>query len=167
MMLVVGDTSPIRALANLGLLGILSNLYSEVIVPPAVAAELRDSPSGHASVEPERIAFLRVLPANDRAAVDEFRDDLDLGESEALALALEIGADLVLIDEAKGRAKAAEVGLDIVGVIGILLEAKEAGQVVALRPLLDRLRDEFDFWISPRLRAHALDSARETSEGDE
>ena len=60
MRLVVGDTSPLRSLANLGLLGILRDLYSEVIVPPAVAAELRGPPDGQASVEPEQLAVLRV-----------------------------------------------------------------------------------------------------------
>jgi uncharacterized protein len=164
--LVVADTSPLRALANLGLLSILRDLYSEVIVPPAVAAELRGAPDGQASVEPEQLTFLRVLPLKDHARADEFLRDLDLGESEALALAIEIGATLVLIDESKGRAKATALGLDIVGVIGILLQAKERGRIASLLPLLDRLQNEFDFWLSPRIRISALHLAGEAAGGD-
>jgi predicted nucleic acid-binding protein len=163
-MVVVSDTSPIRALANLGLLHILQALYSEILVPPAVANELENPPEGQTNVDIGNVAFIRVHPPSDRSRVDAFLIELDLGEAEVLALALELEADLVLIDEAEGRSNAADVGLNFIGVIGILLESKNAGLIPALGPLLDRLRDEFRFFITPKFRAKALHLAGESDE---
>jgi len=89
----------------------------------------------------------------------EFSKTLDPGESEALALAIEVHADAVLIDEAVGRANAAKLGLTAIGVLGILLAAKKRGLVAALAPELDRLQAGLGFRVSDQLRADVLRQA--------
>ncbi|HEY2157396.1 MAG TPA: DUF3368 domain-containing protein, partial [Isosphaeraceae bacterium] len=159
---VVSDTSPLRALANLGLLGLLHDLYSEVIVPPSVEKELANAPRGQSPVNLDEHPFLQVRSASDKAVVAAFLEDLDLGESEALALALEIRADLILIDETAGRDRAKQVGLSAIGVLGVLLEAKRSSFIGDLLPLLDQLQDEYRFYLTPQVRAEVLRRAGET-----
>jgi predicted nucleic acid-binding protein len=84
------------------------------------------------------------------------QSELDPGESAAIVLALEVGADLILADERKGRRKAAEMGLEVVGLLGVINEAKRRGLIPACRPVLDALEKEARFWISPRLRDRFL-----------
>ncbi len=163
MTVIVSDTSPVRALANLGILSLLERLYNEIVVPPAVASELSNPPKGQAVVDLAELPYVRVRSPSDRSVVDRFRGDLDLGESEALALALELGADLILMDEAAGRSMVKQVGLTTTGVLGILLEARQFGFLDALSPLLDRLRSEYRFYLTTSVQAEVLRLAGESS----
>ena len=161
MAIVVSDTSPIRALGHLGLIDLLHHLYSEVLVPPAVDEELKNPPVGTIAVDVGGYAFIRLQAPIDATQVDRFLQVLDLGESEALALALEVHADLVLLDESKGRAEAMRHGLVPIGVLGTLARAKHRGYIDAIAPLIDRLQDELRFFISPALKTEVLRSAGE------
>lgn len=84
-----------------------------------------------------------------------------MGECEALILAEEVHADAVLIDESAGRAIALQRGLTVVGTLGILLRTKQAGLCAEIRPLLDQLQDEINFFVSPTLRQLVLQQAGE------
>lgn len=75
---------------------------------------------------------------------------MDEGEAQAIVLALERQAHLLLIDERKGRAKAKALGLEITGTIGILLLAKEKAIEIDLRSELEKLRSH-GFRISEAL----------------
>ena len=86
---------------------------------------------------------------------------LHRGETDALALAFAEKADAVLMDERAGRTAAAALGIRTVGIVGILFQAKEAGLIPAMRPLLDRLQSEAGFWIAARLREDVLARAGE------
>lgn len=158
---MVSDTSPIRALHHLGLVGLLPELFGEVFVPPAVAAELLSSASGLASVKVDGLPGIRVVAPTDPARVAELRLTLDAGESEALSLAMELHADAVLIDEQDGRAAARRLGLLVIGAIGILLRGKQRGLVGPVGALLERLRTELNFHISEELMQDALRQAGE------
>ena len=98
--------------------------------------------------------------SQDHLAVNLLRNELDQGESEALVLAKELGAVRILIDERLARRKARSVGLTVTGTLGVLLMAKEAGLIPAVRPLLDSL-SETPFRMSENLYRRVLRMAGE------
>ena len=120
-MIVVSDTSPISHLHQIGRLRLLKDLYREILVPPAVERELRSAVDLHSGMDQ---SLLRVALPRDIHRVTELLKILDQGESEAIVLAAEVGADLILIDEATGRDVAKQLGLRRTGLLGVLLEAK-------------------------------------------
>lgn len=161
MLVVVSDTSPIRALNHLGCVSLLGELYGTVYVPPAVVRELECTSEGTQVVDVAEFEFIRVQSPASRAAVAALRTSLDEGESEALALAQEIGASIVLIDELDGRARAEQLGFVVIGTLGVLLGAKERGLSGDVRPLLDDLTTNLGFFISDELRNRVLEIAGE------
>lgn len=150
-MLVVSDTSPLRALHFLKLKWLLRAMFDDVVIPPAVARELERPSSNLPAIALKQFADVRVVVPLHRAAVDALPSELDPGEREAIALARELDADAILIDERIGRAIATADGLTVVGVIGILQKAKTLGLIPAIRPLLDSLRSELNFYVSQSL----------------
>lgn len=161
MPIVVSDTSPIRALAHLGHIDLLRALFGEVLVPPAVATELEKPRSRFRPIILQSLIFFRIQAPRNRAAVAELQATLGPGEAEALVLAGEVHADAILIDESAGRAAALRRGLTPLGVLGILLRAKQRGLIDSLRPLMDRLQNELGFFVSPELRSAVLEQAGE------
>lgn len=165
-LIVVSDTSPLSGLAITGHLALLQQLYDQVIIPAAVADELKrggqDDPRINAALAPDWITIQR--PQNS-ALVTALQADhnLDRGESEAIALALELEADELLIDERLGRREANRLGLSITGLLGILLVAKQRRLVPSIRPILDDLINEAGFWVSRPLYAEVLALAGEES----
>ena len=162
MIIVVSDTSPIRALSHLNLISVLEELFSQVIVPPAVARELLHAPSRLPQVNVLDLGFVQVRAPTVLEKVEELLQTLDPGEAEALALALEIGASAVLIDESAGRAMANQLGVPPIGVLGILVRAKQRGLVSSVGTSVDRLQNELGFFISATLRDEILRIAGES-----
>jgi uncharacterized protein len=156
-LIVVSDTSPILNLARIGRLDLLASLYTEVLVPAAVRRELsdfrRDRP---AAVEVPPARWLIVAPLRVPERMAELRQGLDPGEAEAIALALERQADLLLLDERRARRIASALGLRISGLLGVLAEAKRAGLIERAEPVLDDLIQRARFWIAPDLYARVL-----------
>jgi predicted nucleic acid-binding protein len=138
--LVVVNTTPIIALSLVGELGLLRSLYNEVVVPSAVEAEvLAGGRDGIGSSELKEASWLRVVSLQDARRADLLAD-LDRGEAEVLALAQELNADLVIIDERLARLHAKRLGMTLTGTLGVLLRAKMLGYVKTVEPLIDRLR---------------------------
>lgn len=165
MTVIVSDTSPIRSLAFLGRLDLLRFIYGQIIVPPAVAGELA---FGHSRPEVTIVdfEFLTVRAPASAQRVMELRGQVDLGEAEAIALAEEHADCLILIDERRGRRLAKSLGLDVVGTVGIVLEAKQRGLIPEAGPLLKRLRDENDFYLSDSLIRSALATVGEDPDAE-
>ncbi len=161
MPVVVSDTSPLRALAHLGHLEWLNDLFDQVFLPPAVAFELRQPPPAFQPLEVSTWPYLQVRAPHNAARVAELLSMLDAGEAEAIALAEELRAEVVLIDELAGREVARRSGFTVVGTLGILLEAKQRGVCPAVGPLVDRLRTELNFFVSSRLWQTILRQAGE------
>ena len=163
-MLVVSNTSPLVNLAAIGQGDLLGVLYGQVIVPPAVQGEFatlrQREPRFASAVLP---ACVRVQPLSANAALHRATLALllDDGEAETLALAVDLRADLVLVDERAGNRIAHRLNLRPLGLIGVLIEGKAKGHLPAIAPLLDRLELEARFWLSPRVRALALQAAGE------
>ena len=93
--------------------------------------------------------------------VQRLLERLHLGEAEALALAVEIRPDVVLIDEKTGRAVAKQLGLVPLGVLGTLVKSKRAGLIGTVAPLVERLKRELDFHISDDIERRIRELAGE------
>ena len=106
----------------------------------------------------EWVVVRRVKHDNEYYSI---RKILDEGESEAIVLAVALKADLLLIDENKGRKIAKEKALKPLGLIGVLLEAKKKKHIVLVRPELDKLIKEHGFWIDAEFYKIILKEARE------
>ena len=139
--LLVTDTTALISLDNIGRLDILPELYAPVLAPPAVVREF-----GRA-LPP----WVRERAPDDEAGVAALRLRLDAGEAEAIVLARRLPGALLLIDEARGRRVAVDLGLRIIGTAGVLLGAKRAGLVPHVKPLLDELRERHAFRLSTPL----------------
>jgi predicted nucleic acid-binding protein len=125
-MIVVSDTTPLRSLAVLGEMALLPRLFGEVSIPMAVLDECRH-PSAPASLREWSLnppAWMRVVEI---VSLDPRTLDLDQGEAAAITTALAVGADLLLIDERKGRARAGELGLKRTGTLALLAQAGRRG----------------------------------------
>jgi uncharacterized protein len=134
---VVSDAGPLIALGRLDLLALLPKVFAQVQVPTAVLEECMGRP-GNADAARIQLAVDRHwLIACD--AVPIVREGLDPGECAAIARALEIGAGLLADDQA-ARQYALQVGLHVIGTLGVLVLAKRAGHLPAVKPLIDRLR---------------------------
>jgi uncharacterized protein len=159
-LIVVSDTSPIRALEFLGLLRLLGDLFDGVLIPPKVWDELSSPLPRFDTVDLTKYDFITVQVPQDQKQVQEFSLTLDRGESEALTLALETGTRIVLMDERKGRALAAEYNIVALGTLGVLLRSKSRGLIPAIKPHIEKLFD-LGFFMSAELRDSVLRLADE------
>ncbi len=161
-MIVVSNTSPIINLAAVGQLNLLHQLYGELIVPQAVYDEIVVAGEGlPGSAEVATSDWIHPQSAANRTAVTALQSELDPGEAEAIALAVELNADMLLLDERIARRIASRFGLPFVGILGVLLEAKAQGLVVDVKPIVDQLISQAGFWIDSRLYARVLQAAGE------
>lgn len=158
-MSVVGDTGPLIAFAKADRLSLLQELYGEVLIPPAVEHEL----FAKASPELRRIeaalgSFLHVTPpVVPPPEVRGVTDDIDPGEAQAIALAYE-RTILLLADDRIARARARMLHVSVTGTAGVLIDAKRAGLVPLVVPVLELMRKK-GYWLSGEL----LDIARRLS----
>jgi hypothetical protein len=162
--IVISDTSAITNLAAIQHLHLSPQLYGQVTIPDAVYRELVDiDPSVPGRLEVQTASWLEIRPVANYETVKHLQHEarLDPGESEAIALALELNADLLLIDERRGRAEANRLGIKITGLLGILVEAKRKNLVAAVKPLIDALIATSEFRVSPALYNQILDLANE------
>ena len=161
MSCLIADSGPLIALAKLGLLDLPARLFGRVAMPATVFAEcqaqawLTDAKAIQAAVDAGHLEVLADIawPADLKAP------RLDAGEAAVLALAVHLGAT-VLMDERRGREVARQLGLRVVGVCGVLLKANQLGGIGALAPLLEKLHRE-GYFISPALTASVLAQAGE------
>ncbi|MBI2264288.1 MAG: DUF3368 domain-containing protein [Armatimonadetes bacterium] len=161
-MIVVSDASPIISLAAIGRPDILCRLYDRVIIPQAVYREITVSGSAHpGATEIRALDWLQCEQVANRTLVTALLAELDEGEAEAITLAIERKADLLLLDERRGRIVASRLGLSYVGLLGVLMQAKHKGHVPAVKPILDDLMVKAGFWISQPLYASVLQAAGE------
>jgi uncharacterized protein len=127
--LAVSDASPLIALHQLGRLALMQGLFSEVVVPPAVAREVAPS--------------LRTLPfwvlEIQAPPLRGLTGPRGVGERAAIALAAHLSADSIVMDELPGRRAAARLGLNVVGTLGLLVRAKRRGLIESVQPEMDAL----------------------------
>ena len=158
-MLVVSDTSPLSNLAIIGRLALLRQQFAEVWMPSAVARELAalgDSPAKVAILEAVRAGWLKEMPLPSSAPFPAELRGLDAGETEALRLALSLTADGVLMDEKEGRQRAAILHIRTIGVLGVLIAAKQSGAIPSLQAEIHKLRRDAGFFVDRPLERRVL-----------
>ncbi len=161
-MIVVTDTSVVLNLCWLHREALLPDIYEEVFAPDEVAQEFARRAADDARFSGLRFPdFITVARPAAIPHVLAANLDLDPGEKAALALALERGIGHVLIDEKAGRTAALALGLNVSGLLAVLIEAKQRTLIPELRPLLDALTTGAQFWMGADLRSLALRRAGE------
>lgn len=140
---IICNSSPIIGLAKVDRLDIIEKLYQEIIVPEAVFDELitkgRDKDKTAEINELIDQNIVTVQNVSNRELIRALRKDLDYGESEVIALALELQADLVILDEKDARDIAEFYNLKKIGLLGVLIRAKERGFISSVKEYMDKL----------------------------
>jgi predicted nucleic acid-binding protein len=150
------------ALSRIGQLDVLRELYTDVTVPPGVAQEVTANGAGQPGAEEvSAAAWITLAEVRDQQLAASLKRDLGEGEAEAIALAAELKADLLIVDDRLARQVAGTLGLTIVGTVGVLLEARRRGVLPKIKSCLDDLVDLAGFRISEELYARALEEAGE------
>ena len=140
-MVVVANATPLIYLAKMGELSLLKSLFAEVIVADKVFEEVVVQGAGKAGSEEVRSAhWIKRQSVSDKTALQQLREEglLDVGEAETLALALELGADLVLLDDRRARKVAARMKVRRIGTIAIILLAYRQGLIKDLPSVLKK-----------------------------
>jgi len=161
-MIVVSDTSALSNLAIVNHLWLLEAIYQRVIIPDVVARELA---AARNPIIPAilQVGWIQNQPLTHSQLANQLQQErgLDAGEANAIALALELQADDLLIDERLGRQEALRLGLSIIGILGILLVAKQRNLIPQVQPVMDALINEAGFRVSPQLYQRVLALAQE------
>lgn len=157
---VICNTSPLQYLHQIGQLRLLPALAQLVVVPKAVADEVAAGRAlGIDLPDLPALDWIEIRRAASSPAMPVVAD-LGAGETEVLALALESSDAVVVLDDAVARRVATTLGLKLTGTLGLLLNAKHAGLIAAVAPVLDQLQ-ALRFRLAPQTRAAVLKLARE------
>lgn len=152
-MLVVSNSSPLIAFAAIGQLNLFPAVFQSIFIPPAVALEIAPS-------IPTLLPWLRIERLKQPLPAAVLRRSLGDGERETLALAVEIQAERVLLDDLPARRVARRLNLPVTGTAGVLLVAKRHGLMPRIRPHLDALVKE-SFFVGSELYDELLRLAGE------
>jgi predicted nucleic acid-binding protein len=158
-MLVVSNTSPITNLASVGVLDLLRQQFGEVVIPSAVINELKletDYPGTGEIRAAIKAGWLKQINLEDDKVARALQRELDDGEAEAIAPALQLKIETILMDERDGRSVAKSMGLVPIGVIGVLVRAKQNGNIHSIKDMLNKLKDEAGFYITDSLMKNIL-----------
>jgi predicted nucleic acid-binding protein len=138
---IISNATPLIAFSRIGQLPLLRKTIAEpLVVPAAVAREISEYETGRpGGIDLAQESWLETRSVADKQQVRLLLPTLDRGEAEVIALGLEQEARLVLIDELIGRKVAESLGLRISGSVGILIRAKQLGEITAVKPLLEQM----------------------------
>ncbi|HEY9702153.1 MAG TPA: DUF3368 domain-containing protein [Allocoleopsis sp.] len=161
-MIIVSNTSPITSLSAIGHINLLYEIYGNIIIPTAVYEEM--TKLGYnvpGTIEVQTLFWIEKKELENRLLFAQLHQELHRGESETIALAIGLNADRVIIDENPGRKKAISLGLNVIGILGILLMAKQRGLIKLIKPLMNDLIDQAGFRIDKKLYSDILKLAKE------
>lgn len=149
MKVIIADTSCLIIYNKIDRLGILQEMFPDLIVTTEVAAEFGELPS-----------WITIQEVPDKEAYKKLGEELGKGEASSIALALKFEECLLIIDERKGRKIAEGLGIDTIGSLGILIKAKERRVIYEVKEILE-LIDRTDFRISQSVREAVLKQSGE------
>ena len=147
--IAVSNSACLIGFERIGQMNLLAQSFDSLLIPPAVQNEL-----GYA------LDWLVVKPVQNASIVQILKTQIDDGEAEAIALAIELNDVFVILDDKKARRVAQTLDLKIIGAVGILLRAKNRGIIAEIKPILDDL-NRVNFRVSPTLYRQALVLANE------
>lgn len=162
-MTVVCNATPLINFAAINRLDVLKAVFGQIDIPQAVYDETTGSGFPGSQVVLSAIAsgWLQVRPVSTIAF--NIPPELDNGEREAIALALETG-EQILLDEREARLVCHGLGLQVIGTLGVLLLAKNQQIIPQVKPLLDDMIDIAQYWVSTTLYQQVLRQAQEVVE---
>lgn len=164
----VADSSTLISLATIGRLSFLQEFHGMILIPPAVWREVvvegQGRPGAKDVEEAEQAGWIKVVPPTNQDLVKLLERELDEGEAEAIALAVERKADVILLDEFEARRIAAVYNLPVAGVVGVLLKAKFEGKIPSLRAELECLLQKCGFRLAESVYHRVLQEAGEDCE---
>lgn len=137
---IISNATPLIAFARIEQLPLMRQIVRQVIIPEAVAKEI-SSYVAFGTIKLSQESWIRVEALRSEAQMQLLLPTLDRGEAEVIALALERQAKLVLIDELAGRKVAESLQLKVTGSVGLLIQAKQIGEIQAVEPLLTAMRE--------------------------
>ena len=146
---IIADSACLIALDRIGRLSLLRDLFTSIVIPNAVAEEFGQQLDWFIIQEVASPPLLKVLV-----------NQIDYGESEVIALALETSDSIAIIDDKKARRIAKDLGINVIGTIAIVLKAKQNDIIPAVKPILDDL-NSVGFHLSKNLYNKALALAGE------
>ncbi len=158
-MIIIADSSPLITLATVDMLELLEEYFEEVYVPYTVFNEVTscDKPF---SEKLKKYLCDKVLKVENQYMVSILNEKIDLGEAEAIALAFEKKSDFIILDDLKARKTAIKNGLNVIGTLGLLLNAKKEGRISSLKELIEIFMKN-DIRISQELIKNILIEAGE------
>jgi predicted nucleic acid-binding protein len=148
--IVISNTSCFIVLIKISELGLLHNMYGEIITSPEVAAE-------YSQTLPE---WVKIKSPSDRFSQQILELQLDKGEASVIALAIETPNSTIILDDYKARLIAEKLGLKITGTLGIIIKAKLRGIIPSIKPYLEKIRNT-DFRLNPEIVSQAFREAEE------
>jgi uncharacterized protein len=164
---VVSNTSPLLNLAIINQLNLIQQQFGQVIIPDAVLTELRineNLPGSQQLQKAIKEGWILINTVENQAFVQLLKRELDQGEANAIALAIQLNADLLLLDERDGRRIARTLGLNLTGILGIILRAWRDGQVTSVKELINQLRQSANFRIASHLEQQILTETNELND---
>jgi predicted nucleic acid-binding protein len=163
-MVVISDTTCLSALARIGKLDILHLLFQEVIIPEKVLDELLAlSAFGFDTAIFKSQEWLKVQSPLSTPLLKELMNNssIDPGEAHAIALAIELKADWLILDDMNARLLATKLHINITGLGGVLVQAKAIGIIPSLKPILDRCIEQANFRLATNVYQKILELAGE------
>lgn len=148
--IIISDTSSLIALSKINKVKILSKIFGTIFITPEVKNEFQN----------EIPNWIKIKSFSNYNLFKFLTYNLDEGEASVITLALENNQSLLIIDEKKGRKIAKSMGLKIIGVLGVLVIAKEKGYLKEIKSTLEKL-EKLDFRISESLKTHILKKVKE------
>ncbi len=157
MLIVISDTSSIANLILIGRIDLLHQVFHKIIIPPSVNSEIEALQEFEVDLSLYyQSNWIEIIAPSNSEEVNDLMLVLDEGESEAISLAKELKADFLLIDERAGTNRAIQEGLSTIGLVGILIKAKELGLIELVEPVLIQLKEEAGFWLGKKLMESIL-----------
>ena len=163
-MIVISDTSTLSGLILIGRIDILIHIFNQIFIPKTIKEELLSLIKYSKEINDLiNKKFIIIKDDIQSELVNDLAGLLDKGEAQAIALSIELNADLLIMDEMEGRTVAKAIGLNVIGLLGLLIIAKRKNIVEEVKPIMDDLKEKAGFWIGNNLYESVLIKAGEKS----